>query len=44
MAKKKQKSKGQSKRAVRNLRIQQIVFIGLGVIVILSMVLAMIAK
>ena len=44
MAKKKQKPKRQSKRALRNLRIQQIIFISIGVIVILSMVLAMLVK
>ena len=44
MAKKKQKASRQSKRAMRSLRIRQAVFIGIGVIVILSMVLAMIAK
>lgn len=44
MAKKKPKSQQSSKRALRNLRIQQVIFIGLGVIVILSMILAMIAN
>jgi predicted nucleic acid-binding Zn ribbon protein len=33
-----------TKRDKRNLRTQQILFIGIGIIVILSMVLAMIAK
>jgi hypothetical protein len=43
MAKKQQKMNQSSKRALRNLRIQQIVFVMIGVIVILSMVLALIA-
>lgn len=42
MAKKKQ-NQGFN-RAQRNLRIQQVIFIGIGVIVILSMVLAMVAN
>ena len=39
MAKKKQNQP--SKRALRTLRTQQIIFIGIGLIVILSMVLAL---
>ena len=42
MAKKKT-GKKQSNRQLRSLRIQQIIFITIGVIVILSMVLAMVA-
>ena len=33
-----------SKREMRNIRIQQIIFVAFGVIVILSMVLAMVAR
>jgi hypothetical protein len=33
-----------SKREMRNLRVQQYVFIAIGVIVILSMVISMVAK
>ena len=33
-----------SKREQRNLRVQQIVFMGMGVLVILSMVISLIAK
>jgi hypothetical protein len=33
-----------TKRELRSLRIQQIVFVALGVIVILSMVISMVAK
>lgn len=33
-----------SKREQRNVRVQQIVFIGMGVLVILSMVISLIAK
>jgi len=33
-----------SKREIRNLRIQQLAFIAVGVIVILSMVISLIAK
>ena len=42
MAKKKARQK--SRREIRNLRIQQIVFIAIGVMVILSMVLALVAN
>ena len=38
------KKKNPSKREVRNLRIQQIIFIAFGVIVILSMVISLVAK
>jgi hypothetical protein len=37
------RKKGLSKREQRNLRIQQIVFILIGLIVILSMVMALVA-
>jgi predicted nucleic acid-binding Zn ribbon protein len=38
------KKKNSSKRETRNLRIQQILFISIGVLIILSMVLALVAK
>lgn len=38
------KKKEISKRDQRNLRVQQIVFVGLGILVILSMVIGMFLK
>ena len=38
------KKKTPSKREMRNLRIQQIIFIAFGVLVILSMVISLVAK
>ena len=38
------KKKSPSKHELRNLRIQQIIFIAFGVIVILSMVISLVAK
>ena len=38
------KKTAQSKREMRNLRIQQIVAVAIGLIVILSMVISLIAK
>ena len=38
------KKKTPSKRELRNLRMQQIIFIAFGVIVILSMVISLVAK
>ena len=38
------KKKKSSKREMRNVRIQQILFISIGVLIILSMVLALVAK
>ena len=38
------KKNTQSKRDLRNLRMQQIAFLSIGVIVILAMVLSLIAK
>jgi hypothetical protein len=38
------KKKNPSKRELRNLRIQQIIFVAFGVIVILSMVISLVAK
>ena len=38
------KKKSLSKHEVRSLRIQQIIFIAFGVIVILSMVISLVAK
>ncbi|MFM8319809.1 MAG: hypothetical protein ACKOC5_02755 [Chloroflexota bacterium] len=40
----KSKKNAPSKRETRNLRMQQLMFVALGVIVILSMVIGMIAK
>jgi hypothetical protein len=42
MAKKKKTTR--SKREVRNLRIQQIVFIAIGVIIIFTMVISLVAN
>lgn len=33
-----------TKRELRNIRVQQIIFVAIGVIVILSMILALVAK
>jgi hypothetical protein len=38
------KKKKTSKRQMRNLRIQQIIFIAFGVIIILSMVISLVAN
>jgi hypothetical protein len=38
------KNKTPSKRELRNLRLQQIIFVAFGVIVILSMVISLVAK
>ncbi len=38
------KKKKSSNRQMRNMRIQQIFFISIGVLIILSMVLALVAK
>jgi hypothetical protein len=38
------KKKKSSKREMRNLRVQQVLFISIGVLIILSMVLALVAK
>jgi hypothetical protein len=36
--------KGQTKREIRNLRMQQIMFVMIGLMVILSMVIGLVAK
>ncbi len=38
------KKSTRSKRDVRNMRIQQLLFIAIGVIVILSMIISIVAK
>jgi len=38
------KKKGRTRKELRNLRIQQFLFIALGVLIIFSMVISMIAK